>query len=111
MWHVIYCDRETINFHKDGERNGHLTSSAATWMCFDSDAERTWQPNYILSACFLFYLGKRESSSCVWPLQFKTCMEKLRLWEAPGALVPGYTCRRTVLPHSDLATRLNVVRC
>lgn len=64
MWHVIYCDRETINFHKDGERNDRLTASAATWMRFDSDAERTWQHNYILSACFLFYLGGGESSSC-----------------------------------------------
>lgn len=44
-------------FIKKG-RNGHLFASAATWLCFDSDDERTWQPNYILSTCFLFYLGE-----------------------------------------------------
>lgn len=62
MWHVIYCDRGTINFHKDGERNGRLAASAATCMHLDSDAKRTWQPNYVLGTCFLLYFGEGESS-------------------------------------------------
>lgn len=66
-------------FIKKG-RNGHLLGTWGTWLCFDSDDERTWQLNYVLNTRFLFYLGD-GNPQCERP-------SRLNTWKAAFIAAP-----------------------
>lgn len=112
MWHVIYCDRETINFHKEGKKRPSLRFCgylAVFWQWWWAYMAAQLHSQHLFSVLFRW----RESSRCDWPARLKK--PRQAAFMAAPALSPAFQPTRlnvSVIGRGDIrSSGVTCTRC